>query len=168
MRVTLEPDDLLERKNATVIWLMRILEAPTLSGTELPSSIRMYLYIDGQYKHVSRGAWEINSDQIYLAKPSTSVSCTPYIKLGILAAIAHFTGASEDPRIIEKLSARLVETIKENTLNVYSSIVRAGKKPSYIAIDQANAKIAAQLDGKWLSPSGAPVEIDPSWVVMGF
>ena len=59
--------------NATVVWLRRLLETPSLSGSDLPSGIRGYVYVNQIPLALLRGTWQISEDSIYLARTSGAV-----------------------------------------------------------------------------------------------
>jgi hypothetical protein len=58
--------------------------------------------------------------------------------------------------------------MKEETIGVYNSVIRASNRPSRIALDQTNGRVAAEIKGTWLLTSGAPAEVDDKWIIMDF
>lgn len=167
MRFSVSHPDKEALKGITIPFLTRVLDAPTLGGIELPGGIRGYIYVDGRARHLVNGNWEVQDDVIYLARGTTRLD--PFTKLGILGAIASLTGAVDEQVIIDKLSARLVQAIQESTVGIYASLLRVeAGRPTRLAIDQANCRVAAELNGAWHLSSGAPVEVDDTWIIMDF
>ncbi len=155
-----------ELTNTTVIWLRRLLEQPSLSGSDLPNGIRGYVYINQIPLALTRGSWTIDDNTIYLARTSGTVDSLT--KLGILAVIAQLTHARENPGIIELFSTRMVEEIKNLTRVIHSHLIVSPTRPNRLAIDQVNCRVAAEINGAWFLPGGTPVEVDNSWIIMDY
>lgn len=167
MQVSMQHPDRPALKAVAIPFLTRILDAPTLGGVELPAGVKGYVYIDGRPRALANGSWELQDDIVYLARSGARVD--PFMKLGILGAVANMTGAIEDPAIVSKLSGRLAQAVQESTVSTYGAIMRVDSaRPTRIAIDQPGARVAAELHGAWHLSSGAPVEVDDKWIIMDF
>lgn len=148
-------------------WLMSLLDTPGLSGQHLPSYIRGYIFIDGVPRALCSGSWQISSDLIYLARSGDHVPM--FTKLAILTAIGNMTGALDNNMaLVEKLSTRLVAEIRASTMMIHGLMLTSAVKPTRLAVDQVNCRVAADLNGSWFLPGGAPVEVDNTWIIMDF
>ena len=159
------PDNTIRLRDAT-LWLTRILDSPTLSGVDLPGTIKGYIYIDRVPHNLHYGTWTMDGTTLYLARSAANIE--PLTRLAILACIANMTGANENPVIAEKLSTRLVQAVSESVRSVYNGLVTSINKPSRLAIDHVNCRVAAEMNGAWFTTSGVPVEVDSTWIVMDF
>jgi hypothetical protein len=137
-----------------------------MNKSTFPFELRTYLYVDGGLHLVSGGPWQITGDAIYL--PNASRAVEPLTKLGVLAAIASATKASQDPMILEKITTRLVALLNEATVNVYGAIITSTQRPTRLAIDHENLQVAAEINERWLLTSGAPAEVTDKWITMDF
>ena len=166
MDISLVPPNRPELTSVTVTWLRRLLETPSLSGVDLPTGIKGYIYINQIPMALVRGTWSISDDCIYLARTSGSVDSLT--KLGILAAVASLSYARENPGIVELFATRMVEEIKKLTRVIHNHLVVSPTRPSRLAIDQVNCRVAAELNGAWFLPGGTPVEVDNTWIIMDY
>jgi hypothetical protein len=166
MQITSVPPDQAALTAVAVRWLNRVLDDPGMNASTFPPELRMYLYVDGGLRLVAGGSWQITGDAIYL--PNASRAVEPLTKLGVLAAIASVTKASQDPGVLAKITARLVTLLNEATLNVYSSIITSMQKPTRLAIDHEHLQVAAEINGTWLLTNGTPVEVTDKWITMDF
>lgn len=166
MHISSQPQDNTIRLRDATAFLTRILDSPSLSALSMPSSIRSIIYINNVGLTLMGGSWQIDGATIYLAGNSATVE--PLTRIGILTAIANFTGAIENPVIVEKISNRLVQAVSESIRSTYSGMIRATQRPSRLAINQVLAQVAAEINGQWFTTSGAPVEVNNSWITMDF
>lgn len=166
MDITLVPPNKPEQTSVMVTWLRRLLETPSLSGHDLPNHVRGIIYIDQVPMYLTRGSWQISEDHIYLARTSGAVDSLT--KLGVLAVVASLTHAKENPAIVELFSTRLVEEIKNLSRIVHSHLVTSPTRPTRLAIDQVNCRVAAEINGAWFLPGGTPIEVNESWIIMDF
>jgi len=153
---------------AATPWLHRLLDEPRMCGTGLPAVIRAYIYVSEQPHQLIYGSWQVAEGSIYLPRLAGDCTVHPLTKLAILAALASYTGATNDATLVTKITTRLVGLLKEEAMGTYSNVVRSYTTPSRLAIDQDNYQIAAELNGRWLLPSGAPVEVNDKWITMDF
>jgi hypothetical protein len=149
-------------------WLHRLLDDPRMCGTVAPEQVRGYLYIQETPRQIAYGTWQVGVDAIYLPRAGNDPIVHPLTKLAIISAIAAMTGATSDPELVTKITTKLVVLLKEEAIGTYANIVRSYHKPSRLAIDQENYQIAAEMDGRWLLPSGAPTEVGENWITMDF
>lgn len=166
MRISLQPNDPAPRLASAKAWLTRILSTPTLSGVDLPRDIKGYIYINDVPHQLARGAWVIGDGLCYIGNTNENVD--PLTRLAVLTCIANMTGAIADPAIVALIEGKLVSTISDSVCSVYHGFMRSTVNPSRLAIDQFNNRIAAELNGGWYLTSGAPVEVDNTWIVMDF
>lgn len=166
MQITLQPTDPAQRLNVSKVWLQRILSHPTLSGYELPREVKGYIYINNSPRILQRGAWAISDDSVYIASHGGIVE--PLTKLAILGCVANLTGAINDPAITELFTTRLSRAIAESVSTVYHGLISTTQAPSQLAVDITGSRVAAKINDRWLLTSGAPVEVDASWIVMDF
>ena len=166
MDISLQPTDNTIRLRDATQFLTRILDSPQLSGWNIPISIRGVLYINNTPRLIHQGSWQLDESTIYLAGSASLVE--PLTRIAILTAIANMTGAIENPTIVEKISARLSQAISEAVRSTYSGIVRSAQRPNRLAVNTALAQVAAEINGTWLTTSGAPVEVNNSWIIMDF
>lgn len=160
------PLDNTEFKRQALLWLSPILDGPELIGARFPSLLHTTIYIGDTAYWVTNGAWSIASSTLHL--PSQSELITKLDRLSILSALASRWGISELPEIREKIMFRLGEVLKETALNVYVNTICATILPSRIAIHPATYQVAAQLNERWSLPSGAPAEVNASWITLDF
>lgn len=151
----------------TIAWLTRVLSNNELQGVEKPHALHGYIYIDGTPRVLYGGAWQLNTDAIYLANISRN-ALDPFTKLGILAAVGHVGNAMDDPGVIEKFSGQLARILREGVATVYGNIVRSTRNVSRLAVDKDGCRIAAEMNGGWFLPNGLPVEVNDTWITMGF
>ena len=168
MYISTVPPNMNEVASAAIVWLNRLLDDPRLCGPNLPDYIRMHMYVNSTPRPVRFGTWQITDDTIYLPRAGSDSVVHPLTKLAILSAIASHTGAIRDAGLVTKITTKLGLLLKEEALGTYSNVVRSHHKPSRLAIDQDNFQIAAEMDGRWLLPSGAPVEVGDKWITMDF
>ena len=149
-------------------WLLGVLNQPTLSGNgrSYPASLNTVIYIDETPRYVSNGYWAIASTGIQL--PTEAGNVSPLERLTILAALASVHGATAFPEVTSKIIERLVDTMRTTTLSVYENLIDATARPSRIAINERTFQVAAELEGHWILTSGAPIEVDDSWIIMDF
>ncbi len=166
MHISLQPTDPAARNATAKIWLQRTLATPSLTGHEFPRELRGYLYIDNVPHFLQRGSWAIGDGTIYLAGSSTSID--PLTRLAVLTTVANMYDAVTDPTIVELITTRLVNAISESVRTIYHGFIRGTQAPSRLAVDQANARVAAEMNGSWFLTSGAPVTVDSTWIVMDF
>ena len=166
MRISLQPTDSATRTALAKGWLQRILAQPSLGGIEFPRELKGYIYVDNVPHQLTRGSWSIRDQCVYLATSSTSVD--PLTRLGILTTVANMYDAITDPVIVELITTRLCSAISESVRSVYHGFVRGTQAPSRLAIDQTNARVAAEMNGSWFLTSGAPVTVDNTWIIMDF
>jgi hypothetical protein len=166
MQITSVPPDQAALTARAVTWLSTVLDDPNMNKNTFPPELKMYLYVDGTLRQVLGGTWQINADTIYL--PNASRAVEPLTKLGVLAAIASATKASQDPVILAKITTRLVALLNEATVNVYGSIITSMQRPTRLAIDHENLQVAAEINERWLLTSGAPAEVTDKWITMDF
>lgn len=166
MRISLQPNDPAPRLASAKAWLTRILSTPTLSGVDLPRDLKGYIYINDVPHVLARGTWQLDGSTCFVGNASELVD--PLSRLAILTCIANMTGAIDDPAIVALIEGKLVSTISDSIRSVYHGFVRSTVIPSRLAIDQSNNRIAAELNGGWYLTSGAPVEVNDSWIVMDF
>lgn len=166
MKISLQPTDNTTRLAHAMTWLTRLLEAPTLAGTDIPSSIRGYIYIDDIPHQISPGTWQISDNIIYCGRNAGTVE--PLTKLAILTCIANMTGALENTAIADKITARLTQVITDSARSVYAGFIRATQRPSRLAVDQVNCRVAVYLNDGWFLTNGTPVEVNDTWIVMDF
>lgn len=166
MRISLQPNDPTSRLANAKAWLTRILSTPALNGVELPRDIKGYIYINDVPHTIARGTWQLDGSTCFVGNTSEQVD--PLSRLAILTCIANMTGAIDDPAIVALIEGKLVSTISDSIRSVYHGFIKSTVNPNRLAIDQANNRIAAELNGGWYLTSGAPVEVNDSWIVMDF
>ena len=166
MQISLQPTDTAARTASAKTWLQRILAQPSLGGIEFPRELKGYIYVDNVAHQLTRGTWTISDQCVYLAGTSTNVD--PLTRLGVLTTVANMYDAITDPAIVELITTRLCSAISESVRSVYHGFVRGTQAPSRLAVDQANARVAAEMNGSWFLTSGAPVTVDNTWIIMDF
>ena len=148
-------------------WLTRVLETPTLElNATFPNECKSILYVGGNQKVTCNGSWQIDSEHIYLRGRSAQVD--QFTRLSILAAIAGTTRAIEQPGMVDLISRKLITILQDSTRSIYNSIIASTHRPTRLAIDHQGLQIAAELNGRWLTTSGVPVEVSESWTIMDF
>lgn len=167
MNITVEPPSANDIRHSTVMWLSRVLSNNDLQGVEKPASLHGYIYIEGVARCIYGGGWQINSDCVYVANVSRNI-IDPFTKLAILAAVGHVGNAMDDPVVIEKFSGQLARIMREGVASVYGNMVRSTRNISRLAVDKDGCRIAAEMNGGWFLPNGAPVEVTNAWIIMGF
>lgn len=156
-----------ERTRIAKEWLLPILSNPNLDGSRnIPSCLMLPLYVNGEIRLLKGGYWQMDSVYIFLPLPSTNMHKLD--KLSVLSAIAGAVGLTNDPAIQEKLIYRLTDIMKETSLTIYGNLVEATHHVSRLAIHPETCQVAAEVGGKWLTPSGAPMEVADSWIIMDF
>lgn len=167
MDISMVPRNSETIRTEAIRWLDSLLVTPSLSGYYLPPSIRGYIYIDGAPRALVSGSWQVASDIVYLARNGDGVPVMT--KLAILTAIANMTRAIENNiPLMEKISTRLVEEIKASTIAIHNLMIASPVRPNRLAIDQVNCRVAADMNGSWFLPGGAPIGVDNTWIIMDF
>jgi hypothetical protein len=167
MRISSVASDPQARINTVVAWMLPILASPNLTGRTFPTEAHCTIFVDGVSKVVMGGSWNLENNYVYL--PQEAIGRVSALdRLAIMAAIAGATGAGQDPRVHEALATNLVRLIRESATSIHSSIVVSTVPPTRLAINMADAKIAAEVAGRWTLPGGAPVEVDTSWTTLDF
>lgn len=167
MNIALLANDIESLKTTTTNWITSLLLDPNFSGADKPSSIKGYLYVNEVPMILQRGTWQITGDSIYLARTNSEVP--NMTKLAIITAIASMTGILQNNTVlVERISTRLVEEIRLSTLAVHKLMLASTARPTRLAIDNIGCRVAAEMDGTWFLPGGAPVEVDSTWIIMNF
>jgi hypothetical protein len=141
MIVTVNPSDLAPIKAAAIPWLNRLLASPTLSGVDLPTNIKGYIYIDNNPVVIMQGSWQLSEGTLYLARSSSNVD--KLLRLSILTVVANMTGAIDDKDVVEKIVGRVSAIIADSVKSIYSGFVKATQQPSRLAVDQVNAQVGS-------------------------
>ena len=163
-----QPDGHRERIRAeATTWLTKLLEHPRLEGISKPTSIIGYLYIDGTPRQLITGRWEVNETSVSLAGSTSSQSVPVFTRLAILTGVANLCGIMTGP-LMDRFTASLVREIQASTFQIHNLMVSSVVKPRRIAVDNTNCRIAAEVNGVWTLPGGAPVQVDETWITMNF
>ena len=165
MRVSIAHSNPERLKDVSRRWIVSLLENEYLNSDEKPPSIKGYIYMDDVPKLLRGGAWEIGIEFVTLASPS-SRPVDPLTKISIISAIANLTGILEEPAIIGGLTRHITKALTDSITNVYAGIVRSGAVPTHFALHPQTCTAALQRNNTWYLPSGAPVEVDNTWIIM--
>ncbi|MCI0528084.1 MAG: hypothetical protein L0Y56_11665 [Nitrospira sp.] len=157
-------------------WLIEIL--PTGTGSQLPRDFdtRIHLWVNNGYRPIRQGYWAVNDYGIYMAAPAASTSNThialsPAGRLAILLGVAVVAGVEKDPEVEAAFHTGLGRVLRGVYCELMDLVVeRNGRLERPAALAFSNEGIAARLDGKWVSPSGADMEgvEGGGWVVLEF
>ena len=168
MRVSTQPFDnanFAETQKATRIFLMDVLSRPRFSGPRWPE-VRSIIYIDGRATRIQAGTWEINAENVYLAGASEGVADLE--RLAVLSGIARLYRLTDDVELLDAFSTGITKAIQNTMAPLWGNLVESEAPPEKLAVNMKTGEVAALINKRWVKASGAPVEVDDSWIEMEF
>lgn len=167
MRISTLPQDQQALKDRARTWLMDALSRPRFTMARYPAELYTSLYVGNTPYKVEHGYWLISGNTLSLPVDPGNENFPLLDRLCVLGALARRFEVHDHNDLRETIMAKLNECLKESALTVYSNVIAATSPPSRIALNSGNYQVAAELNGQWRLPSGAPVEVSSdSWITL--